>query len=256
MFNRRDSLKLFAFACGLTSGCTTEEPLRKNRTMTFRTIKVSGAEAVSTLTEYRSRFPSSGEYPFLIGDGEELSQIEGAAKFNEQDPLEIVEASLSVRLDNWISDRRMELTEYGFSVDDVLGEWPGEVTAKDAIGLHKDVLTGKIKQEVFIGLAAVDHAWQLPAVLKYGAWNDCPEAEVHCAFHREWHAKYGAQISGVSGDVIECVVDNPPSDQATALELAWQQYWYCADIVDQGCVSINNLAATLINSHYWFFWWD
>jgi hypothetical protein len=29
-----------------------------------------------------------------------------------------------------------------------------------------------------------------------------------------------------------------------------------SDIVDQGCESISNLAATLLNSPYWYFWWD
>ncbi|MBL8817724.1 MAG: DUF4253 domain-containing protein [Planctomyces sp.] len=28
------------------------------------------------------------------------------------------------------------------------------------------------------------------------------------------------------------------------------------DIVEQGCESISNLAATLVNSGYWYFWWD
>jgi len=68
--------------------------------------------------------------------------------------------------------------------------------------------------------------------------------------------EYGAQITGVSGEVIECIVSNPPRDQAAAIELAWQQYWYCDDIVEQGCESISNLAATLLNSPYWYFWWD
>ena len=28
------------------------------------------------------------------------------------------------------------------------------------------------------------------------------------------------------------------------------------DIVEQGCGSVSYLAATLINSPYWYFWWD
>ncbi|MBI5726174.1 MAG: DUF4253 domain-containing protein [Planctomycetes bacterium] len=96
----------------------------------------------------------------------------------------------------------------------------------------------------------------MPAFLKCGAWNECPEAAVHCAFHREWQAEFGAEITGMSGDIVECTVANPPLNKEVAIKLAWQQYWYCADIVGQGCESISNLAATLLNSPYWYFWWD
>ncbi len=64
------------------------------------------------------------------------------------------------------------------------------------------------------------------------------------------------EIAGVSGDVIECIVENPPTDRESATALAWEQYWYCGDIVDQGCGKILNLAATLLNSRNWYFWWD
>jgi hypothetical protein len=92
--------------------------------------------------------------------------------------------------------------------------------------------------------------------LKYGAWNECPQPEVHCAFHREWESRWRAQITGMSGDVVECLVLKPPSKKDEAVRLAWEQYWYCPDIVEQGCGSVAELAATLLNSAYWFFWWD
>jgi hypothetical protein len=93
-------------------------------------------------------------------------------------------------------------------------------------------------------------------MLKYGAWNECPGPEVHCAFHREWQERFGAEITGMSDDVVECAVKNPPIDRKAAVVLAWEQYWYCSDIVDQECESVSKLAATLINSPYWYFWWD
>ena len=40
------------------------------------------------------------------------------------------------------------------------------------------------------------------------------------------------------------------------MDLAWEQYLYCQDIVVQGCETIANLAATLLNSPFWYFWWD
>jgi hypothetical protein len=69
-------------------------------------------------------------------------------------------------------------------------------------------------------------------------------------------SRAGAEIAGVSGDVIECIVANPPRDKEQSMNLAWEQYLYCQDIVVQGRETISNLAATLLNSPYWYFWWD
>jgi hypothetical protein len=224
--------------------------------MELITFKIPGAEAIRLLNEHRSCYSATGRYPFLIGDSEELARIEEAANFNKEDPATIIRASLDITTAGWIGKKRKEAEEYEFSPDETWGDWPGEISEKGSIGLHKDVLTGKIKPEVYLGLAEIEKPWHLPAVLKYGAWNDCPEPEVQCAFHREWQERYGAEITGMSGDVVECAVRNPPTDRKSATILAWEQYWYCADIVEQGCESVSNLAATLLNSPYWYFWWD
>lgn len=225
--------------------------------MTFTTQKIAGDEAIAALHSARSCYPETSDYPFLIGDAEELERINEDAEFNEQAFDEIIREASSIELDNWIAERRSRIEEYyPFSDENTLGSWPGEVTEKGSLSLHRDVLTREIKPEVFLGFASISEPWHLPAVLKYGWWNECPPPEVHCVFHRLWQAEFGAQIAGVSGDVVECIVRSPPRDQATAIELAWQQYWYCNDIVEQGVESVSNLAAHLINSPYWYFWWD
>src|SRR5262249_38060142 len=141
-----------------------------------------------------------------------------------------------------------------FSPDEILGDWPGEIAEKGSISLHRDVLSREIKPEIYLGLVTIEKCWHLPAALNYGGWNACPGPEVHCAFHRGWHDRFGAEITGMSGDVVECMVKNPPRNRQQATTLAWEQYWYCSDIVEQGCGSIFNLAATLLNSSYWYFW--
>lgn len=224
--------------------------------MDFTTIKLPGTEALASLQHYQALYPTSGAYPFLIGDANDLQRLREGADFNKEDPAETIRRSLGLDTQNWIAKRRTEAEEYEFSVDDMLGAWPGEVSDKGSIGLHLDVLTRRIRPTVYLGIVRIEQPWQLPAMLKYGGWNDCPEAEVQCAFHRRWQADFGAQITGMSADVVECAVSQPPRDRETAVALAWQQYWYCADIVEQGCGSINQLAATLLNSPYWYFWWD
>ena len=45
--------------------------------MEFGTLKTAGTDAIRLLNEHRSRYPDTGRYPFLIGDGEELERIQG-----------------------------------------------------------------------------------------------------------------------------------------------------------------------------------
>ncbi|MBX2853523.1 MAG: DUF4253 domain-containing protein [Rhodobacteraceae bacterium] len=33
-------------------------------------------------------------------------------------------------------------------------------------------------------------------------------------------------------------------------------YWYCPDIIDQGVKDQSTLAAYLMETECWFFWWD
>lgn len=223
--------------------------------ISYETIALDGNEAVDALIARLEAFRQTGEYPFLIGDDFERQRAEEGLKRNDDDPRDIVESSLSLDVEAWIAQQVAANEEYGHPSEEFIGTWPGESQSKGSIGLHLDH-QGIVKPRVFMGLARIAEPWQLPAVMKFGGWNSCPEPAVHCAFHRQWQAEHGAGITGLSNDTIECLVETPPRDRETALRLAWQQYWYCPDIVDQGCGTINRLAATLMNSPYWFFWWD
>ena len=224
--------------------------------MTFTSIKVAGTEAVERLNELRDQFAQTGEYPFLIGPQDDLERMIESAESPRQSPEEIIRASQKIDIDEWVAERRAEMKEFGYSPYEDLGEWPGEIHEKGSLCLHKNAVNGNVLPEVYIGLAQIKTSWHLPAILNFGGWNDCPEPEVQCAFHRKWQTDWGAEICSVGGGVIECTVNEPPQDQQSALQLAWEQYWYCGDIVVQGCETISNLGATLLKSPYWFFWWD
>lgn len=224
--------------------------------MKYSTQEIAGTQAIKLLEVRRNSYFRSGEYPFLIGDPDDLARLEVIAEFECRSPREIIERSQSFNLGKWLYERRAEEEEFDFDATEVLGNWPGHRVPSGSISLHRDSLTGEAKPSVLIGLATIDEPWHLPAIMRLGNWNDCPDAVVHCALWRNWQQNYGAEIVGVSSDTIECIVSRPPQDREAAIELAWQQFWYCEDIVHQGCQTISNLAATLVDSKYWNFWWD
>jgi len=217
---------------------------------------VAGVDAVRILDELRKQYPSTGSYPFMIGDEKDLELLEETAEFESQVAAEIVGSSLEIDVDAWLVERRKEAEWYEFDEVGTIGEWPRELPDRGSLTIHTDIRTGKCKPKVLLGLARVDASWHLPATLKWGSWNSCPQPQLHCAFHRHWQEQLGAEITGMSHDVIECVVAHPPTNQTAAMNLAREQYWYCPDIVEQGCGSISKLGATLMNSRYWYFWWD
>ena len=57
-------------------------------------------------------------------------------------------------------------------------------------------------------------------------------------------------------DTIELHVARSPRTRDDALALAYEQYAYCSDIVDQGAGTLEALAAVLVHASVWFFWWD
>ncbi|MCB0713763.1 MAG: DUF4253 domain-containing protein [Ignavibacteriae bacterium] len=178
---------------------------------------------------------------------------------------EIIQSSYSIDPNEWLAKRREEEEEEGFTEDLILGEL-SEQLLEQLLAETQDISVSSLKQrtykglstgtEVLIGLVSIEEPWHLPAILKYGDWNDCPHPSVHCALHRKWQSEYGANIIAVTHDTIECVVQKPPMDQEKSLELAWQQYWYCRDIVEQGCKTVALLAASCLKEAFWYFWWD
>ena len=105
-------------------------------------------------------------------------------------------------------------------------------------------------------LIPTDDWTTVPAHLRYGGWNACPKSEYHVAALRSWRDRYGAELIGLSFDRMDLRVATRPQTRSQALELAREQYVYCNDIVDQGLGTFSKLAACLMASNLWGFWWD
>lgn len=225
--------------------------------MSFTTVKVAGEDALRALDEYRARYARTGLYPFLIGDAKAVDDLRESVEDEEFEPGAILRASADVDVAGWMERRRTQFAEDGFEPEEESGEWPpdGEV-GRTPIVLHRDISEGKPLREVHIGLTPIAEPWHLPAALNYGGWNDCPRPEVQCAFHRDWLHRFGSEIIGVSNSVIQTRVARPPASREAAMALAREQYWFCGDIVEQGCGTVAALASTLLDWDVWYFWWD
>jgi hypothetical protein len=151
----------------------------------------------------------------------------------------------------WFAERREEEDEYVLddSQMEIHPRGTGPMTQLTVGYDHKN----KPHAEIFIATLPTGDPAAIPVHLRFGDWNSCPSAHVHMALARWWGGRFGAQIATVSCDIVEYTVERPPSSDAEAMELAWEQYLYCVDIVDQGVGSVATLAQALRHSTKWYF---
>ncbi len=195
----------------------------------------------------------------VCGEPEEQNLLDEQIEYNNDKTDIIIKSSGMIDVPTWFREREKQLLEDfeedEFDINEVKGVWPGNIKGQPLL-LHRDISSQELLPSVLVASLSVASSWEIPAHFKYGNWNECTEPEAHCAIWRYWYNKYGAEIVGVSHDVIEAIVQKPPQTERAAMELAWEQYLYCNDIVDQGVESVSNLGGTLINHDSWYFWWD
>ncbi len=214
---------------------------------------------LNTQTAFQDAVNTIGEAERLVvcGSQEDKQYIDEAMESSERSAEDILAAATSIDVLHWFKQRQSELeSEWGNSLEEILGQWLGESKEKPGFSLAFDMLSGQAHKKLIGATIETTNSWEILAHFKYGDWNDCPSPELHCAIWRYWQEKYGAHIVGVSNDVVEAYIINPPNDKEAAMELAIQHYLYCSDIVDQGVETVSNLAASLMNHHAWYFWWD
>jgi len=133
--------------------------------------------------------------------------------------------------------------------------WPEETEQETPSEIFVLSLFGDSRTGTVIKIPTDD--WTtIPAHLRWGGWNEHPHPEFHVAAWRSWRDRYGAKLMGLTHETLIMHVEKPPRSRKEAYKLAEEQYLYCSDIVDQGVGSVTNLAAGLLNSKHWYFWWD
>ena len=212
-------------------------------------VKVNGNEAIKQYDAFKAQ---SGVIPVILGDRNDMNSNLESMSYIEASFAELLQKAQNIDAEQWFIKRQAQDPEY---YDTTAGDWE-DLEPGNMITVHTDILSDEPKPEIYIALIPVAKSWMIPAFLKTGSWNDCPNPEEHAAIFKYWDEKYGIDVVGITSDVIELAVRNPPVSKEQALQLAEQQFIYCPDIVYQGTQTIAALASTLLNGKIWFFWWD
>ena len=225
----------------------------------FPIESVHGAQALETYDRLRA---AGRGMPVIVGNDESLHRLaERLSVLNQpQGVLSIESQAVAAPFpEAWRLKRQQDLGAYDDAGDEDYavtgGQWPDNVTPQD-FTQHLDLLTQQPLDRVHIAILPTLDPTLIPAFLNFGGWNDCPDAATHVAAARYWHEKYGAEIVAITDDIIEYRVTRRPASREEAMILAQEQFELCSDIVLQGPGTLEPLAATLMASDWWFFWWD
>jgi len=214
---------------------------------------------LSSQTAFQDAIESIGSTNHIVvcGSEEDKQYIEDGMKDSTQTVDQIITDSKQIDIHAWFSERKDKLEQdVEKDLTELLGYWPAEPEPQQGFSLTFDMLSGKPHEDLVGAAIETDASWKVPAHFKFGGWDETPAPALHCAIWKYWQQKYGAEIVGVSNDVIEAYITNPPKTNEEAIQLAWEQYLYCNDIVDHGVDTISNLSASIINHSSWYFWWD
>ncbi len=169
------------------------------------------------------------------------------ARFFEPDELDETELEERRAEEEWV------MGESGESAAEKNQEDAGE--DEEAV-LYTCMDGEELLETTYIGLWQIAEPWQAFAYLGLGEDSDQIIGGVkHCALHRHWQERWGAEVVALQENMVECFVARPPLTRADALILAREQYFYCGALVHQGAGSVVELAEILFGRKRWYFWW-
>jgi hypothetical protein len=229
----------------------------------FFFVPVTSEQATGVWHAIRAVHKETGFWPILVQNDGVMDELFSTLERHDEDFEgyfeETVSEGLAIDFKSWLKLQEPEPQDN----DELMGEWPEEAEPAHVLVQLLDLRVDEegrfaMQQlsEVLLVLCPLQEPWQLPALLKLGGWNACPDAPHHVAGFKYWYERYAAEPAFFSYDTFEFIVNNPPIDNDSALELAIDQYYYCYDLVAQGCGSILELAGNLVDSTVWYFWWD
>ena len=180
---------------------------------------------------------------------EHLSDMDAFIQSKLSTPYENAEGILKNRFD--------ETKEIYTSDGDI--DWDNDIIAWGKESAECDALNSIILSQSDNILCFVDvpvqSVYDVFCYLPFGG-AESPEPMEHRSIAKYWFEKYGAVPCFMSGDVLQFYVKRPVSEEGEVKALALQQFGFCSDIVTQGCETVQNLATSLKNSRFWYFWWD
>ncbi|PWT97420.1 MAG: hypothetical protein C5B53_08070 [Candidatus Melainabacteria bacterium] len=236
------------------------------------TLQTEGGKAIELWQRTRALTDHTGFWPLIVGEEEHLTALRDNYEMelsSEEESVNshhalgdsmsrLISSGESLDLDEWFKARIAEEKDRAQCEE---GTWPIDLPSRGnrnlALTHRYDYAAGSEKPlaRVFLLFLPVTVAWQVPAILRLGGWNQCPQTDTHVAVAKAWRQRYGAEIISATNNIVEMYVDSPPKTKDESLKLAREQSLYCSDLIHRKYKTLCALAANLLDAPFWSFWW-
>jgi len=222
--------------------------------MPYQIETVNGKDAVDICKQMREE--GEGVFiPVMLGPPSVLEGIMRDFATCDESVESIIERAKDIDIQAILNERIQSAESEYEGVE--LGAWPDDAQPDNWLMGNLDIVKRCYLDSVVICKVPTPNCWEVPAYFKLGDWNESPAPAVHVAAQRYWFERYDARIITLRDlDTLEFTVGRPPVERDAAIELAWQQFALCPDVVNQGVGSIHSLAASLKSGSTWYLWWD
>ena len=242
---------------GRLSSAPVIDELRSPRPDRFRWAVVAGGDAAAALPVLDRLGAAQGWVPVFVGAQDDWPDFASG----EQEPQAVLDAANAIDAAHFLAARADESAAGGIDDPALLGDWVEDPQARRALGVEpysvwRDVRTDRPQARLYIALVPAKEAWQAPAFLQNGGWNEVPSPAEQVAVLHYWHERHGARLRTFSSDVMEFEVARPPTGHDATLALAREHFGFSSDIVFQGVEALRPLASSLDGKRNWYFWWD
>ena len=196
----------------------------------------------------------AGAWPLVLGGPDDEAAHRASLRESLDSTDAIVRDGLALDVDEWLAT---EIATDPDLLDELDGDWPSAPVAPTTHRLAEAPFWRRRRAgNATLLWVESPHAWDVPAILRFGGWNSCPPAHVHVAMLKRWSDRFGASLVGLSRDRLEVEVKRRPRSRGEALALAREHFLYCEELVLTEHESLPALAASLLASDVWSFRWD
>lgn len=99
-------------------------------------------------------------------------------------------------------------------------------------------------------------SFEAPAYLNWPGTGFVPSPDAQVAVLRSWNERFGAELVAVLNNHLEFVVSKPPATYEDALALAYEQYAFDDDVLEDRYESVKWLAKDLVGAKIWIIAWE
>jgi hypothetical protein len=203
---------------------TVREVLVTSSGETLYVLSADGSQAIQLWRRLHELVSRTQHWPVLVGEEADLDALREQVRYSDFGTTkEIIDRALAIDVVQWLEQKHEELVDellefggqlYSTSAEESLGSreefrglprgpWPVESSPchdfQIPIGFGKRTTS----PQVSLALVPTTTCWHVPSYLRFGAWNECPGPEEHVALMRFWQRCWGAEVAGITRDVVE-----------------------------------------------------